>query len=94
MRLIWDTLSGNWLNMAASLKRILVRRALAGQHPVRAQQLIGWLEHTVTGWNRHSTPFVWNAHADDDASGHACAASAALERRFDMATELPPDPLA
>lgn len=57
---LYTPLSGSWLNMAESLQRILVRRALAGQHPQTAQQVIEWLEQTVAGWNRHPTPFVWN----------------------------------
>jgi transposase len=57
---LYTPLSGSWLNMAESLQRILVRRALSGQHPERAEQLIDWLDQTVVGWNRHPTPFVWN----------------------------------
>ena len=57
---LYTPLSGSWLNMAESLQRILVRRALAGQHPQRAEQLIDWLDQTVVGWNRQPTPFVWN----------------------------------
>jgi hypothetical protein len=37
-----------------------VRRALSGQHPESAPQLIDWLDQTVVGWNRQPTPFVWN----------------------------------
>ncbi len=57
---LYTPLSGSWLNMAESLQRILVRRALAGQHPQTAQQVIEWLEQTAAGWNRDPTPFVWN----------------------------------
>jgi hypothetical protein len=57
---LYTPLSGSWLNMAESLQRILVRRALCGQHPESAQQVIDWLEQTVVGWNRTPTPFVWN----------------------------------
>jgi hypothetical protein len=46
--------------MAESLQRILHRRALAGQHPQTAHQLIEWLGQTVAGWNQHPTPFVWD----------------------------------
>jgi hypothetical protein len=53
-------LSGSWLNMAESLQRILVRRALAGQHPQTPEEIITWLEETVDGWNVAPTPFVWN----------------------------------
>jgi hypothetical protein len=57
---LYTPLSGSWLNMAESLQRILYRRALAGQHPQTAHQLIAWLEQTVAGWNQHPTPFVWD----------------------------------
>jgi hypothetical protein len=53
-------LSGSWLNMAESVQRIIVPRALAGQHPQNPHEIIDWLEQTVAGWNRHPTPFVWN----------------------------------
>lgn len=51
--------SGSWLHMAESVQRLLVGRALAGQHPQSQEELIGWLDDTVTGWNRQPTPFVW-----------------------------------
>ena len=57
---LYTPLSGSWLNMAESFQRIIVRRALSGQHPKDAQQVIAWLEQTVTGWNRNPAPFVWN----------------------------------
>jgi hypothetical protein len=53
-------LSGSWLNMAESVQRILVRRALAGQHPQTPKQIITWLEETVAGWNAQPTPFMWH----------------------------------
>jgi DDE superfamily endonuclease len=57
---LYTPLSGSWLNMAESVQRIIVRRALAGQYPHDAQQVIAWLEQTVRGWNQHPTPFIWN----------------------------------
>jgi hypothetical protein len=53
-------LGGSWLNMAESMQRILVRRALAGQDPQSPQQIMDWLEQTAAGWNQDPTPFVWN----------------------------------
>ena len=50
----------SWLNMAASLQRIIVGRALAGQHPQSAAEIITWLEETVAGWNAAPTPCVWD----------------------------------
>ncbi len=56
---LYTPLSGSWLNMAESVQRILIGRALAGQHPQSPAELIGWLDDTVAGWNQHPTPFVW-----------------------------------
>ena len=57
---LYTPLGGSWLNMAESLQRIVVPRALAGQHPQTAQAIIQWLEETVAGWNAAPTPFVWD----------------------------------
>jgi len=56
---LYTPLSGSWLNMAESLQRILVPRALAGQHPQSQAELSGWLDDTVVGWNQAPTPFIW-----------------------------------
>lgn len=56
---LYTPLSGSWLNMAESVQRIISRRALAGQHPQTPEEIIGWLEETVAGWNAAPTPFVW-----------------------------------
>lgn len=57
---LYTPLGGSWLNMAESMQRILVQRALAGQDPQTPQQIIDWWEQTVAGWNLDPTPFVWN----------------------------------
>lgn len=57
---LYTPLSGSWLNMAESVQRIIVRRALSGQYPQTQEQIIEWLEQTVAGWNQDPTPFVWN----------------------------------
>ncbi len=57
---LYTPLSGSWLNMAESIQRILVRRALDGHHPQSQDDLITWLDDTVAGWNAHPTPFVWH----------------------------------
>ncbi len=57
---LYTPLGGSWLNMAESMQRILVRRALSGQYPQTQEQIIDWLEQTVAGWNQDPTPFVWN----------------------------------
>jgi transposase len=57
---LYTPLSGSWLNLAEALQRIVVRRALDGQHPQTATEIITWLEDTVAGWNAEPTPFVWD----------------------------------
>jgi hypothetical protein len=56
---LYTPVAGSWLNMAESIQRILVRRALAGQCPMSAAQITQWLEATARGWNQHPTPFIW-----------------------------------
>ncbi len=53
---LYTPLGGSWLNMAESVQRIIVRRALSGQYPQTQEQIIDWLEQTVAGWNEHPTP--------------------------------------
>ena len=57
---LYTPLSGSWLNMAESVQRIICGRALNGQHPQTAADVITWLEDTVIGWNAAPTPFVWH----------------------------------
>lgn len=54
---LYTPLGGSWLNLAESIQRIVVRRALAGQHPASADELSEWLTATVRGWNAAPTPF-------------------------------------
>jgi hypothetical protein len=56
---IYTPLGGSWLNLAESIQRIVVRRALDGQHPKTTQELLDRLSATVRGWNRAPTPFEW-----------------------------------
>jgi hypothetical protein len=56
---LFTPVAGSWLNLAESVQRVLVRRALAGQHPESAQEVKTWLTETVDGWNADPTPFVW-----------------------------------
>lgn len=57
--LLYTPIAGSWLNLAEAIQRILVRRALAGQHPESTDQLTDWLLAQVRGWNAQPTPFVW-----------------------------------
>lgn len=56
---IYTPIAGSWLNLAESVQRIIVRRALDGQHPSSAAEVMRWLTETVAGWNAAPTPFVW-----------------------------------
>lgn len=81
--------SGSWLTMAESVQRIIVPRALAGQHPQNPQEIIDWLEQTVAGWKADPTPFVWNGKRRRRRE------RATLQRLAgSCATHMPGDPLA
>lgn len=56
---LYTPLSGSWLNMAESIQRILVRRALTGETPSSPDDIIDWLEAAARGWNADPTPFAW-----------------------------------
>jgi DDE superfamily endonuclease len=56
---LYTPLGGSWLNRAESVQRIVVRRALSGQHPESAAEVMEWLEGAVAGWNREPTPLEW-----------------------------------
>lgn len=56
---LYTPLSGSWLNLAESLQRIIVKRALSGQHPQTPEEIITWLEETAAAWNDDPTPFTW-----------------------------------
>ncbi|HEY74034.1 MAG TPA: transposase [Thermoflexia bacterium] len=56
---LYTPLGGSWLNMTESIQRILKRRALAGQHPTKPEDIIAWLEAVARAWNRDPTPFEW-----------------------------------
>jgi hypothetical protein len=82
---LYTPLGGSWLNMAESVQRILVRRALAGQHPHSAQEIKEWLDATVRGWNADPTPFEWGGkrwqRRQRFRERHALGASRAFTRR-------------
>lgn len=50
---------GSWLNMTASVQRILKRRALEGHHPTRVAAIIAWLAAAARGWKADPTPCEW-----------------------------------
>ncbi len=87
---LYTPVGGSWLNMAEPVQRIIVRRALAGQHPKNAQQVIDWLEQTVDGWNTKPTPFVWNGKRRERAR---LSRQAAQEQPFGFAIQLRVDPV-
>jgi hypothetical protein len=83
---LFTPVGGSWLNMAESVQRILVRRALAGQHPETSTQVQQWLRETVTGWNAAPTPFEWGGkraarRARARTRRHALGGSGACTRR-------------
>jgi len=66
--LLYTPCAGSWLNMAESVQRIIIRRALEGHHIYDVEILKDWLTDTFEGWNRHPTPFIWGGkrHARRD----------------------------
>jgi hypothetical protein len=83
---LYTPLGGSWLNMAESLQRILTGRALDGQHPQSAEQLMDWLGATVRGWNAAPTVFEWGGkrarrRERARARRHALGGSGAVARR-------------
>jgi len=56
---LFTPLGGSRLNLAESVQRIIVRRALDEQHPSSARDVITWLGEQVAGWNADPTPFAW-----------------------------------
>jgi hypothetical protein len=56
---LFTPVGGSWLNLAESVQRIVVRRALAGQHPQSSAEVQTWLAAAVRGWNAAPTPFEW-----------------------------------
>ena len=56
---LYTPLGGSWLNMAESIQRIIIRRALEGQNPETPEQIMAWLEAVACGWNNDPTPFEW-----------------------------------
>jgi hypothetical protein len=75
---LFTPLGGSWLNLAESLQRILVHRAVAGHHPRTASELRGWLAAAVAGWNVDPTPFVWGGK-------RAARRQRSRERRYALA---------
>ena len=83
---LYTPLGGSWLNMSESIQRVLVRRALDGEHPRQPEQIIEWLEATASGWNRNPTPFEWGGRRADRRARarsrrHALGGSGACTRR-------------
>jgi len=84
---LYTPLSGSWLNMAESIQRILVRRALSGETPSSPNDIIQWLEATARGWNADPTPFEWagkraaRRQRSHQRHRHALGGSGACARR-------------
>ena len=83
---LFTPLAGSWLNLAESLQRILGQRALAGQQPETARQVMDWLAEAVRGWNANPTPFQWGGkraarRQRARARRHALAGSGGYTRR-------------
>jgi transposase len=95
---LYTPIGSSWLNMAESVQRIIVRRALAGQHPTTAQEVIDWLEQTVEGWNQDPTPFVWNGkrrrRRERARLRRLAASEAAVAKGYSLAARRPSEAIA
>lgn len=83
---LYTPLGGSWLNMAESIQRIVVRRALAGQQPQTPEEIMTWLEAVAARWNRTPTPFHWGGkraarRVRQRQRRHAVGGSGACTRR-------------
>ena len=60
---LYTPLSGSWLNMAESLQRIIVRRALSGQHPetARAAHRLAGADGGGLEYQSHGVCVEWQA---------------------------------
>ncbi|MCI0398398.1 MAG: transposase [Chloroflexi bacterium] len=90
---LYTPLSGSWLNMAESIQKILVGRALAGQQPQSTDEIIQWLEAVACHWNQAPTAFEWGGKRATrrDRSRqrrHALAGSGAWVRRAVRRTKI------
>jgi hypothetical protein len=90
---LYTPLGGSWLNMAESIQRILIRRALSGQHPQTPGEIIDWVEQVASHWNRSPTPFQWGGkravrRARSRHRRHALGGSGACTRRPVRRTKL------
>jgi hypothetical protein len=83
---LYTPLGGSWLNMAESIQRIIRQRALAGQHPQTADDIITLLETTAASRHRDPTPFAWGGKRQarrqrQRQRRHALGGSGACTRR-------------
>ena len=56
---LFTPLAGSWLNLAESVQRILVRRAVSGRSFDSPEAVMASLEAVAKGWNADPTPFEW-----------------------------------
>jgi hypothetical protein len=83
---LYTPIAGSWLNMAESVQRVVVRRALGGQQPQNVKEVMDWLTAVVRGWNADPTPFAWGGkraarRARAHARRHRVGGSGACTRR-------------
>jgi hypothetical protein len=91
---LYTPLGGSWLNMAESVQRIIVSRALAGQHPKNARRAssTGWSKPWPAGTST-PPPLCGRVSVAADASGHGYVAWLVQEPPSSKPTQLLADPL-
>ncbi|MCU0808675.1 MAG: transposase [Candidatus Contendobacter sp.] len=86
---LYTPISGSGLNMAESIQRILVGRALAGQHPDSPTPLMEWLEAVARGWNAPPTPFIWGVSVRSAANGRENGTMVSVVQEPSLASPFP-----
>jgi hypothetical protein len=82
---LFTPIAASWLNLAESVQRILVRRAVSGRSFESAEAVMASLEAVATGWNADPTPFEWGgrrkARRDRAKERHRLGGSGGFTRR-------------
>lgn len=82
---LFTPIAGSWLNLCASVQRILVRRAVSGQSFESPDAVMEVLEAVARGWNLNPTPFEWGgrrkARRDRARERHRLGGSGGFPRR-------------
>jgi hypothetical protein len=84
---LFTPVAGSWLNMAESIQRVLKRRALNGEYPTDADEIMTRVESVARHWNAAPTIRLgWQAGGSEEARTRATACRGWV-RSMDPATD-------